>query len=511
MVSGFTDNKAVKETPTRSTRSHQILSPKGSRRVLDNAVSICLDNWLPINKILYESLQEKVVHGTFHDDKESFFETLKKDVFLYSYFLKRCYELGAIDTQNMQDPFLQNIDNRYIHLIFSLPYTSLSKHSTSEISKVQALRVKFSVISSTTSELLANSDDSLVSSEVSFNAALLRQLPMNLIAWNYPFIYSRALMKGVEELKSIDNYIYNLLGFMPEELGIKLAEKIGFGSNFTKLFDISREKLLKHDLESPLLKVVRYSQIGETLARISDPEHYPDSIKEVELFKRDIEEILGEEGLQQVSEKIKERTGEYTGKTFKNISFEISLEKSLKTVNKNFSKELFIKNSYLQKCSDEVKIILWKVYDLIKPYEFPTEAINELVTTTIQMLGFKKGCLYILQTNSMVLLPKLRLGDTELSRYQPLSLKNAQHLKEKRNGLVPLVDALYSSAPIKQRNVFMYNEEISHITWALESRKIAGILHLEYQQENEYIHKTDLVLIFKAIQRCLVDCLEYKV
>jgi hypothetical protein len=100
----------------------------------------------------------------------------------------------------------------------------------------------------------------------------------------------------------------------------------------------------------------------------------------------------------------------------------------------------------------------------------------------------------------MMLVSSLRIGNTNLSRFRPLSCADAGQLH-------PAVEALSYTTPLRQENVVVNGELVSHITGTFGNTEKTGVLYLELMPRLLDVDQIVGLIAFKAIRHCLNDCL----
>jgi hypothetical protein len=166
--------------------------------------------------------------------------------------------------------------------------------------------------------------------------------------------------------------------------------------------------------------------------------------------------------------------------------------------------KLFQANTYIPKCSADLQERFKRVYGYVLPDRASDQAIAALMGIVFPYTGFTRGCIYIVDQRTNALVPRLRVGDCTLSRYKALngSLVNPDGS--------PIVEALYCRVPIKQENVFLHGELVSHISGALGNAEPVGVLYLEVTEALVESGSITSLIYFRAVRQCLMDCMGIK-
>ncbi|NDC38399.1 MAG: hypothetical protein EBZ48_10150, partial [Proteobacteria bacterium] len=94
-----------------------------------------------------------------------------------------------------------------------------SKHSLASIQSWQSSRLLETAVAVSAAQALSSSYD--VEAELAYTCALLRQLGLSLLAWNYPHVFRRAL-SVIRPGDSLDSTLGRILGFTPTLLTLTL-------------------------------------------------------------------------------------------------------------------------------------------------------------------------------------------------------------------------------------------------------------------------------------------------
>ncbi|MDC0358433.1 HDOD domain-containing protein, partial [Oligoflexia bacterium] len=359
-----------------------------------------------------------------------------------------------------------------------------------------------SMISASTAELLAPGCN--LDPETGYATALLRQLGLTLIAWNYPHIYARAFAR-VKEGVALDEAITVLLGFSPALLGISLAKKW----NLTPQVQLALRNKKKAQLStqnsnnqisaaSDALRKI--CQTGEMLARAANPDHYPTAQHDWEEASQVIKHTLGAKGMELVREKIAKNCTHYAStqtKLFTNIS-NLQDQYKARIHRKQLPEE---KNRYLLKCPLPIKQKLRALYEQLQTDTISKDNILTLVKEIIPAAGFQSGCVYSYEPTLEKLVPLLTIGSTSLSRFEAVEcspLSNDQRIIRKAFG---------SDAPVVEKQVWSPGHCAS-IAAPFGFIQRAGVLYLETSPQLANSLNYSALNIFNAMNQALMDCLK---
>lgn len=477
-----------------------------ARRGFEDALRVCEKGWFPIQPILFRSIQEKVREGFYDDNNSLLIKDLKADVSLFLYSLRKLHEV-VVDVSKYRNPVhaLLHLRPSEVRNLLDVAEGQISAHGSTDLPKIQALRMRHSVISSVTAESLAEKtgDDP----GLTFSCALLRQLGLNLVCFNYPTIYNRALAASAVGEGELESNIYKLLGFTPDLLAKRLLSDWRLDDKLGDTIAVKTSRIgsgmWEEEKENSLLRIAKYCEVGESIARVSDPEHNPSASRDWELLSGELEAIAGADALSLITPRLERTLQQYSILAPKTFSKEFNPQKSIQQANFYYANHLFNENQYLQKCSDDVKEKMRGVYQYIRHKQVAPEAINALSLHALPAMGFEKGCIYLLDERTMTLVPRLRLAGADLKRYKPLSAGSV-------DGGHAVVEALYSNLPLRQEEAFMHGEKINHISWSIGNGNKSGVLHLEFGSRLAAIQPQEVINLFKAVRECVNACLSLR-
>ncbi len=101
------------------------------------------------------------------------------------------------------------------------------------------------------------------------------------------------------------------------------------------------------------------------------------------------------------------------------------------------------------------------------------------------------------------LIPRLKIGEGSIKRYRPIRCETEVFTDH------PIANALFSSIPIKQKDILLHGERISHISGSIGAAGKGGVLYLEMSEAVEDTLNNEQMICFRAIQRAVNDCLGF--
>ena len=476
-------------------------------QLLDHAYRHVTSNWLPPQSEVLEKIRSGFDDGRYETGKNYLYEDLKQDISLFVYCLRELLVLaenekrGAAPAQHDPLQLFEQAPLPTLRAILLKPGEEISKHRAADMNEAQALRVRESMLSASTAEVLAEAKQ--VKGEFAFSCALLRQLGLCLIAWNYPRIYSRALEK-LNGGESLDASIKRALGFSPSLLGLTIARKwglkdeflVGMGDKRKLLFGASsgeREMLLGETL-------AKICEVGEAFARANDPEHYPTAPSDWQTAQEAIASWLGPTGLEIVYSRAKETLRSYVNIT--PLFGQLTEPKHLsdRITSSQYSARLIEKNTYLRHLPEELRQKLRSFYLRFQPNKILKSNITYFAEQLAPEAGFNCGCIYLLDPERLVLSPAVKIGkpSPELLREVKVSSSLA--------GYDLIASAFSLKTPLHEEKAAGGFRK-TRIAAALGQASRVGVLYLEAGAVGEPGPDYDPGAAFRALRQCLCDCL----
>lgn len=482
----------------------------GPDRHLARALEKVSDSWFPVDPILFNKIKGGLESGVYDLDVSFLISELKTDFGLFTYCVREL--LRMVREKKMFLPaaaspmeLLQNAGVEKLKNILNVPIEEISTFNFKELSDVQGARLQESMISATTAELLSEKQN--VDPGVGYSAGLMRQLGITLIAWNYASVYKR-VVSSLDGNISLDDALTRALGFSPKLLGVTIAKQWGLspelraamGDNQAKSALKGEQAQATDNIGSTLKKLC---EIGEALARANDPEHYPTAKDDWHAARKEIERYLGPSGIRTIQDRVRENCEHYHSQApdlFK-ATVELAPESKIHHFNEG---SLYRDNRYAQTLPEAAKEKFKRLYALVTPAAVSKAGVSywaqEVATTT----GFVRGCVFIINPDTMMLIPRLKVGDVKLEDFEPASYASAA------SGSDRILAAYRCNSPIVENTVSAAGTSICIITGLLGTTQKAGVLCLESSQGLLYDPLANPLNYFKALSQALCDCLNLR-
>ncbi|NDC38739.1 MAG: HDOD domain-containing protein, partial [Proteobacteria bacterium] len=330
---------------------------------LERAAQRSNDHWLPTNPHLTTKIRQRLQSGDYGADIEELLHEIKSDFSLFLFCVREA--LGALREETRTPPrnaspfeILRAAGMRRLTLILQRAGQRVSTHSLNQATESQQLRLKEIMISASAAEVLAEHQS--IPAEVGFSAAMLRQLGLALISWNYPTVYQRALERS-DESTSLERAIDEMLGFSPALFGSYLLARWGIGDEIRGV--LGRDPWAQDALpcSESQTKLRTICEVGEALARADSPDLYPHAERDWETARQALRDSLGHDGLQIVQERVRRNCHEYRGVFKETFSDTALLNPSQKIISLRDRRAL-IRNPYIKSCEPRIRQAIQEVY-----------------------------------------------------------------------------------------------------------------------------------------------------
>lgn len=493
---------------------------------LEKAYKHVSSGWLPPQEEVLSKIKERLESGEYARNRQQLTYDLKEDFSLYMYCLK---ELSLMIQQANQAnewtpakyqestflkqtpvQILENAELEDFRRILDKPAKELSKHSFSEITALQALRFREALLSATTAEVLSESVS--VDPEFGYSCAMLRQLGLCLIAWNYPRVYARALETLSAEV-SLDASIRKVLGFSPALLGLRFAQEWNLSNDVISVMETRRSRVSQNpafagnkpaeDLQSENLgaTLAKICEVGEALARASDPEHYPNALDDWQTAQQVIAVQLGPQGIEEIYSRAKKNLSCYLKHAPELLSFEKTNDVEELIVDSQYSSKLLEKNSYLKHLPEDLRKEIRELYSRFKPNKILKANIRLLMNEIIPRAGFRCGCVYMYDPETKTLSPAIKTGEVPRIRLRPVKISSVLAQFD------VIASAFSLKTPLREETISEEDTPLTVLAAALGQTNKVGVLYLETRADFNSTIDADSMAVFRAIRQCFHDCL----
>lgn len=480
-----------------------------SDRRLDRAAKHVTSLWFPINPTVLDSIREGFKRGDYDKDPDSLLEALKKDFALFTLIVKNLMPIASSEgvssaVKNNPTQLIRWAGPSRIKELVSEDAILPSSHLFHALEPFQADRLRETAIVASTAEVL--SEKNQLDPESAFGRGVIREIGLNLIAWNYPGLYSR-ILKNLDSSQSLDEELTKELGFSPALLAMKI---IGPDGETTK----AEADAYKHTWST----YDRLCEIGEALARAEHPDTYPSAENDWKLANDYLQKTVGSGAINHIKNRAVEYSQEYEktlGQKFESLET-FSPEARILTHRK---KKTSIRNKYLQHCPPAIQTALRNLYAEMTNENSTRKVLEQLLRYIIPQAGYTGGCVFVVDPAAFALMPRTIFGSVRLRSIECVTLRRI--LEEPEGGVFPITitqthpmvtDSAATALSCAHPVVETHNEEgqpgLTGIYGSLGETRKFGVLYLEAPESSSVQHNPQSLATFKAMRQALCDALQ---
>lgn len=456
-----------------------------SRRI-DRALQHVSKPWFPMNPKIVKQIQTGLQDGTYASDTSRLFEDLKVDFALFTFVIKELSQHAAVEGVHasiIANPveLIRWAGCEKILVVLEEQGKLPSVHSLhwSEPFQVQRLR-ETAIVAGTASAL---SEQSNLDPDLGFSRGVLRSIGLNLIAWNYPTVYSKAL-ETLSEETSLDEILTNELGFSPALLGMRLLRPDSASQSETE------------QNESSWTTYDELCEVGELLARAENPETYPSAQNDWNSAKKFMEQTFGDEAISSIRGKIIENSKFYQENLPEVFGDLESFDPQAK-IEKHAIQNRALEESLLNACPEQIKTALRSLYADMGTENVNKALVARLLKQIVPDAGFTGGCVFVVDPSSLSLKPRTLIGNVQLREITNVALEPGD----------AAVSALSSTETIVESPEEASERKLTGLYSALGIRRKIGVLYLETPCASQGEDGNGQLAVFHALKQALCDTL----
>jgi hypothetical protein len=476
----------------------------GSNRNLVCACQELYNRWLPVDDNTLSLIKDGLAAGVYDLNPDFFFEALKTDLGLFTYFLREARR-KIQKKRGCSTPLNLNPTEMYLELnqielcaIFDIKPKDISPYSLKGISDERSKRLRQTIITASTSEALAKAAD--IDEISGYSTGTLSQIGKAMIAWNFPELFKAAENEATDEA-SLDHLLTLRLGFSPKLLVIALARDWGLSVDIRAALG---DELARHEISDPKVsKTVTLLQticeVGQVVARAADNSLEKVTDTEWTQVVQIIESIIGPDGIDVINKQIKDNCYTYL-KVAPDI-FQYIIDENIKEnpqaniPNINEFDYILSLNRHLKVLPKEAQAALKTIYRQVSDRsKNKVEIVRELMKNVAPLSGMPQGCIYILDPDSLLLTPRLIIGQYMHGAYRPV------HTNAISTRTVNPIGAAYNcTAPVIHNDFSLSAISPLCLSGVIGKKQRVGVLYLEPELELAENPDSNLLYRFKAI------------
>ncbi len=354
-------------------------------------------------------------------------------------------------------------------------------HSLHWSEPFQVQRLRETAIAAGTASAL--SEQSNLDPDLGFSRGVLRSIGLNLIAWNYPTVYSKALDTLTEDT-SLDEILTNELGFSPALLGMRLLRPDTASQSDS---EVSEKSWATYD---------ELCEIGELLARAENPETYPSAQNDWNSAKKFMAQTFGDETISSIRSKIIE-SSKYYQENLPEVFGDLESFDPQAKIEKHAIHNRTLEDSLLNSCPEEIKTALRSLYADMGSENVNKALVGRLLKQIVPNAGFTGGCVFVVDPSSLSLKPRTLIGNVQLREITNVALEPGD----------AAVSALSSTETIVQSAEETSEQKLTGLYSALGIRRKIGVLYLETPHTTQDDNKNQQLAVFQALKQALCDTL----
>ncbi len=460
-----------------------------SERRIDRALQHVLKPWFPINQDVLNLVRKRFSDGDYDRDQGALLKDLKSDFALFTLVVKELLQVGkaeGVPGATLHNPveLIKWAGPKRICDILANDKKLPATHSLHWSEPFQISRLRETAISASTASLLSEKRN--LDPEMGFARGVVREIGLNLIAWNYPTLYSKVI-EGLQPGQNLDDELSKELGFTPTLLAVRIMRP-DVDENDPQVEEVERQWNLYDDL----------CEIGEALARAEHPETYPSAENDWKKAQSFLTETVGEGAIQLVKDRAHQHAQSYEKSlpgTFGDVA-SFNPERTLR-VHKKMAR--VIDDVLLKQCPQQVQGALKALYEEMDGDTVSRTAVEKLIKQIIPQAGFTGGCVFVIDPTTLSLRPRTLIGRVSLRSTQDVTLDPADDAVAALSKPDPLVIESNQELPLGP---------LAGIYRSLGEQRKVGVLYLESPAGGAAGTEREKALAtFEAMRRALTDVL----
>ena len=485
-------------------------SDSGNDRRLNRAVAHVNSLWFPFNPEVLKALEAACNNGSLKGNPAKTIEVLKQDFALFTYVIKELIPLAS--AANIPASVICNPvellkwagPEKIKDVVFSakgLP----SAHSLHATEEFQADRLRETAIIASTAEVLSEKKN--LDPDMGFCRGILREIGLNLIAWNYPLLYQRVIA-AIPENSSLDDELTRELGFSPTMLAMRIIHPKELNLAGPEVASIKQEWQVYDEL----------CQVGEALAHAESPDLYPAAENQWRIAQEEVLRTVGPQGIEAIQQRASSNSKRYSQAipdSFENLESFNPEGKVASHKRAQQSKQ----NRYVKLCPPEVQELIRALYSELTPDAVNRKVLERLVRELIPKAGFTGGCVFVVDPSSLTLAPRTMIGKVRGREISPITLRTSVlpglELGISESELIEaaadhddaIANAFACAQPIIERDEAFHDPSLTTIASSLGKRRRIGVLYLERPSALDNDQDSRQIAAFKAVRQLLCDAL----
>jgi hypothetical protein len=456
-------------------------------RQRETALNLALTGWFPPSPEILALIHSKIISGEYQNNPTALVSDLKLDLASFGRILPRLRP-----STDLVNGFVSPVEDAAAldpeQLTALLPKSPslISRHRLANGSAALRATLTCSLQSTAAAESFAAAAverGATVNVGDAFSASMLRQLGLNLLAWNYPANFFSIVKSFGRSSVECDAEMKRVFGYSPMGLATACARRW----NIKPVLIETLEPIPKTD--NPLREIC---DISDSFGRMHHKAVFPTAQRDWDQRRERLCTLLGTDKTDQITDLVEtniERT------------LEVIFRSEPKKFNQAFAairpvekRAVYLQNPFLRKLPFDVSLMLAQVHESLQGEGGVITALQQLTSSAIPESGFVRGLICVEDEKTQALRLAVRIG------LQPNEVGSIKRLAaaalEARDSLIPMLSEAHSDRGTVKRISSSFGGAS------------AGVLVLELSKEAADDPTRDNLAYFQAVRKCLECCLE---
>ena len=346
---------------------------------------------------------------------------------------------------------------------------------------------------------------------MTYALSLLRNLANLVISWSYPAAFNRAAESWSQGLGNLSTNLERNLNASVLEIvflmirGLRLGDKVS--SVVLNPGDIAPMRNEPSGDESgrsrisAFEKAVRFCEIGEALARLSDSENHPMAVKEWRYVNAEVTYYLGKHGIDLVNERVTAASEHYLSLAPEVFQKLLDPERAVPIAIATYNLHRFNRATHFITMGERTRDVFESVYKLMEFEKLSREALKVIFSDVLQDLEFERGGLFLYDRDKDALLPKNSFGNDEWGFSQPVFISTVGELPRL------LYESRTSASPLRLDRLYSDNVTRSYLAWKIGNKEFEGVIYLGYGQALRVLPARTVLSYFSLVRQAVCDAL----
>ena len=323
---------------------------------------------------------------------------------------------------------------------------------------------------------------------MSFSASMMRQVGLNLLAWNYPSFLFRILKDHSGSAAEQDKALSRLFGYTP----LTLAAACGRKWNLSPALLAAVENTPANTPLNPLREVC---EISDIFGKKQHKSVFPGAAREWEERAGRLGQLIGTENIKEIEERVEHALEQRLREIFN--AEPKRFQQMFDLARPGARRRIWVENPYLENLPEDMRDELVRIHETVRAGEGILVSLSALTESAIPNSGFARGVICVQNKWNRSLRLAVRIG---------LSADDGAEL---RSLAASAIEAQASMIPVLSEIRFE-TSAVTRISSSFGSDDARGVLVLELTESAASDPDRNNLAYFKALRRCLEHCLGWE-